>query len=75
MNPWMDEQLGAAHRADQERAARRAGVHDGLGHPDRGPNRRPPTAEPAGTAARRRVGRLLVRAGTRLGGLEVLVSR
>jgi hypothetical protein len=53
MNPWMNEQLGEAHRADLRRVAEQHAFRSGP------------------RQARRRVGWMLVRAGSRVGGLNV----
>ncbi len=67
MNPWMSEMLGAAHREDLRRMASRV---------DRqlSPARPSAAGRTVGwrmiTVARQHAGRALIRAGSRVGGLD-----
>jgi hypothetical protein len=67
MNPWITEQLGAAHRNELRRVAARNIYPDveRSGTPARTAGRRRPVRH-----ARRTVGALLIRIGGRVGGLD-----
>ncbi len=69
MNPWIHEQLGAAHREELRRVAA-AGIYPSdESRSDQGLR---PSAHRALHEARRSLGSLLIRAGSRVGGPDAL---